>query len=87
MYLQYIFQTYAIKEKEVQRKKRLPVKQLQVIQQMNIETPQKQVSERRIINDQTFNIWKKQNMKLKKGKLTTYTKLQKLYIWNVILYI
>lgn len=66
-----------IKEKE-QQKRKLSVKQLQVIQQMNSETLQKQIDERpstKIINDQAFNVWKKQkDVKLKEAKLiTTYT--------------
>lgn len=47
-----------------------------MIQQINNETKtlQKQIEERRIINDQAFNIWKKQKeMKLKEVKLITYT--------------
>lgn len=65
-------QIYAqiIKEKEAQERREL--KQLQMIQQMNIEILQKQNDKRRIINDQAFNIWKRQkDIKLKETKLMT----------------
>lgn len=43
-----------------------------MIQQMNIEILQKQNDERRIINDQAFNVWKRQkDIKLKEAKLMT----------------
>ncbi|KAL6437651.1 hypothetical protein ACFW04_004213 [Cataglyphis niger] len=67
-------QIYAqiIKEKEAQERREL--KQLQMIQQMNIEILQKQNDKRRIINDQAFNIWKRQkDIKLKETKLMTIT--------------
>jgi len=52
-----------IKTKEDQQRKELSVKQLQVIQQ-------KQIDERRTVNDQAFNAWKKRkDMKLKEAKL------------------
>lgn len=58
-----------IREKEAQQRRELFTKQLQTIQQMNIL--QKQIDEKRIINAQAFNIWKKQkDMKLRKAKLT-----------------
>lgn len=40
---------------------------------MHIKTLQKEIDEKRIINDQTFNIWKKRkDMKDIKMKLITY---------------
>lgn len=55
-----------IKEKEIQYRRKLSAKQLEVNQQTNIKTLQKQIDERCVINDQA---WKKQNTKLKQAKL------------------
>ncbi|XP_072756982.1 uncharacterized protein [Anoplolepis gracilipes] len=59
-----------IKEKEAQQRREL--KQLQMIQQMNMEILQQQNNERRIINNQAFNVWKRRkDIKLKETKLIT----------------
>lgn len=43
-----------------------------MIQQMNMEILQQQNNERRIINNQAFNVWKRRkDIKLKETKLIT----------------
>lgn len=57
-----------MKEREAQQRKKICIKRLKMIYQMNIL--QREVEERRVINAQAFDAWKRQkDVKSREAKL------------------